>query len=194
MAGGGLRVGAGRPAQHVTVEDCRSIDIRQWKRDGLLDCAWSGAWWWRDPTTNRVTSVIGLRTDVDSVFVSYAVNRVPVAETIGLARTPCHFGGSRPWFQCPGCRKRVARLFLRTMHFRCPVCHDLRYSSQREDAIGRGWRAQTKLECLLLDSSRRPKGMHHATHARIADKIMDLEVRRDELLFAGIRRCLKAGY
>src|SRR5262245_22545083 len=49
-----------------------------------------------------------------------------------LLITQPHFGGVRQWFQCPGCRRRVGRLF--SLHpsseFRCRHCFQLVYRSQ----------------------------------------------------------------
>ena len=55
-----------------------------------------------------------------------------IRERVGLERTPCTFGGTRPWFVCPGCGTRRAVLFCVGGVFRCRVCHDLAYRSMRE--------------------------------------------------------------
>src|SRR5215210_7714762 len=55
-----------------------------------------------------------------------------IRERVGLERTPCTLGGSRPWFVCPGCGTRRAVLFCVGGVFRCRVCHDLAYRSMRE--------------------------------------------------------------
>ena len=50
---------------------------------------------------------------------------------VSISRTPCHFGGSRPWFSCPQCRERVAVLFRGTGGLGCRVCSALYYETQR---------------------------------------------------------------
>jgi hypothetical protein len=58
-----------------------------------------------------------------------------IRERVGLNRTRCTFGGSRPWFVCPGCCTRRAVLFCVGGVFRCRVCHDLAYRSTREEPV-----------------------------------------------------------
>jgi hypothetical protein len=56
---------------------------------------------------------------------------------VGIERTPCHVGGSRPWFICPalGCGRRVAILYGGGI-FACRLCFQLAYASAREEAGG----------------------------------------------------------
>ena len=49
---------------------------------------------------------------------------------IQIERTPCHLGGSRPWFLCPACGRRCAILYPT----RCRLCLRLHYASE-----GKGW-------------------------------------------------------
>jgi len=51
---------------------------------------------------------------------------------VELTHTPANLDGRRPWFKCPGCRSRRAKLYkpLRRDHFRCRECHGLLYESQ----------------------------------------------------------------
>jgi len=62
-----------------------------------------------------------------------------------LAWTACNFGGSRPWFVCPGCDQRAAILYwdeedMPAGELLCRRCLDLGYRSQREDEIDRAKR------------------------------------------------------
>ena len=88
----------------------------------------------------------------------------------------------RPWFVCPVRGERVAGLFLRAGRFACRQCQRIAYASQSEDALGRGWRLQSKLESKLGAGWARPKGMHHATRERLVSAIVDCEQRRDDAL------------
>ncbi|NCN51238.1 MAG: hypothetical protein COZ34_02420 [Candidatus Pacebacteria bacterium CG_4_10_14_3_um_filter_34_15] len=51
---------------------------------------------------------------------------------VNTARTECYFGGSRPWFKCILCNKRVGVLYLNEdgNHLFCRECSNLRYRSQ----------------------------------------------------------------
>ena len=48
-----------------------------------------------------------------------------------LAWTPCNYGGSRPWFLCPGCDRRAAILYVEGGRLLCRPCLGLSYPSQR---------------------------------------------------------------
>lgn len=97
---------------------------------------------------------------------------IPVREAIDLETTPCHYGGERTWFRCPGCRSRRAVLFALGGRFRCRACHRLAYSSTREDAAARSLRRLAVLRSKLGGDyahpvwiiPTRPKGMHHRTY------------------------------
>lgn len=63
-----------------------------------------------------------------------------VAETIGIVRAPCRFGGVRPYFICPGVVNGVARgervtsLHGPGRYFLRRHCRRLAHASQREGA------------------------------------------------------------
>ena len=61
----------------------------------------------------------------------------PRTESIFLTRTPCHYGGSRLWFECPSCDRRCAKLYLLGGRFLCRRCHGLAYRSQLEASAER---------------------------------------------------------
>ena len=105
----------------------------------------------------------------------------PIRQGVGLDRTPCPYGGSRPWFRCPGCFARRAVLFSVGGRFRCRACHDLAYGSTREGASERHRRRADELrrriggEPGLCSVPRKPKGMHRRTYARILAEIAERE-------------------
>jgi len=60
---------------------------------------------------------------------------------IGLTWTPCNFGGERSWFECPGCGRRVGKVYLpcsvyfrgvRVHSFLCRGCYGLTYLQRQE--------------------------------------------------------------
>ncbi len=90
--------------------------------------------------------------------------------TAHLVWTPCNFGGSRPWFVCPGggCGRRVAILYgPEPRQLLCRHCRDLNYASQRTGELGRAKMRVEKAEACLPPSGTRPKGMHHATFLKL---------------------------
>lgn len=56
-----------------------------------------------------------------------------LTEHLELERTPCYFGGKRPWFLCPGCHRRRLVLYFQGETFRCRLCHNLTYASANEN-------------------------------------------------------------
>lgn len=184
---GGMRLGAGRPGWHMKAEHCRSIDVRKFKRANVLKPG-SYQWSWRNTDTGEVVASIGIMGGFDFIKLDYSVNGTPVTEHINITRTPCAYGGTRPWFNCPRCWGRAAVLYLRQSRFACRKCQRLVYSSQVEDAIGRAWRKQAKLEARLGPDWSKPKGMHHRTRERILEAINECEGVRDVAIFEFCQR------
>jgi hypothetical protein len=193
---GGL--GSGRPAGwgRGTVEACRSIDVNWLHREGCLVPGWSGGrQWTRDG--EKVAS-IALRAEADRLHLSYRV-RIgggeweDVAETVPIARVPCHLGGARPYFICPGvvngvtCGRRVAKLYGAGRYFLCRHCYRLAHASQREGEWDRALRRANKLWQRLGGEPgaaspfpTRPKGMWRQTHERLCEQAVEAEMLVDE--------------
>lgn len=187
MGTGGMRYGAGRPGSHVKAEHCLRLNIQDLKRRKLLNGG-HFSWRWSNTYTGEEVGSIGIMTTADSARLSFNSDGAPITQTIPITRTPCNYGGSRPWFQCPRCWRKVGVLFLRSSNFMCRHCGRVAYSSQSEDNIGRGWREQHRLEAKLGENWRRPKHMHHKTCERLVSRIIEIEQRRDDALGAFIVR------
>jgi hypothetical protein len=99
----------------------------------------------------------------------------PWGEVLGLTRTKCHFGGSRPWLLCPvgHCGRRCGVLYRMGRRFACRRCYGLAYRTQHEQPDGRlllkAERIWRRLGCVFGDEPQRPKGMHRRTFQRLAD-------------------------
>lgn len=180
MARGGWRWGAGRPGWHVKAENCLRLDVRDLERRKLIG-AGTFAWTWRRSDTGEETGSISVIADrSDSLTLRYVTSGKTVSDTIEIERTPCHYGGARPWFRCPRCSRRCAVVYLRAGWFKCRTCARVVYSSQAEDVIGRTWRRQRKIEARLGPDWTRPKGMHHRTRAALLERIFDCEAQRED--------------
>ena len=182
MGTGGSRYNAGRPAQHVKAEHCRSIDARRWQREGILQEGRAGTWQWSDPDTGKQTAAIGYRANGGGVELNYSIDGTPHTQFLWLTETPCNYGGARQWFTCPIRGERVAVLFLRAGRFACRHCQRIAYASQSGDLCDRTWRKQAKAEAKLGPNWSRPKGMHAATRKRLMAIIWACEERRDDAL------------
>ena len=191
MPRGGARINAGRPSHRtVKVEECRSIDIRQFQKTGLLNGVWSGTWSWKSLRTHRITAQVALWVGPKQIALEYIWEDRRVYEWVALDRTRCAFGGARAWFRCSGCAGRVAILYLHGGLFRCRRCHDLPYVSQAEDAISRTWLAQQKVECALGPHWTRPPRMHKSTRERLVSKVINIEGKRQDLIWYAIAQHL----
>jgi hypothetical protein len=88
----------------LTCESCTYIDIREWKRQGLLGAGQSFSWRWKrlgEPCGN--ISVRGEAGAVVLVFRSQYPGEIEwrsVEQRVPIVWTTCHLGGPRPWFLC----------------------------------------------------------------------------------------------
>lgn len=186
MGKGGWRWGAGRPAYRGKVEACLRLDVRQMHRDGCLQPGRGGTWSWRNTSTGEHSGSIGYRVGEGFISLSYSLNGDSRAQWVPIRRTACNYGGTRPWFACPHCDRRVAVLCMRRGGFYCRQCAQVSYYSQSEDALDRTWRRQRKAEAKLGEHWQRPKGMHHATRKRLLATIFECEESRDAALCAWV--------
>ena len=182
MARGGMRWGAGRPAHKLKAEQLQRVDVRDWHRRGYLSRARAFTWRWN--RGGEPSGSIGVHIESrDALSLRYALtndgDKREVCERVSLTYRACNFGGSRPWFNCPRCSRRVAVLYMRSGRFACRHCQRVAYSSQSDDALDRMWRKQAKLEARLGENWQRPKGMRHQTYQRLVDRLVDCEERRD---------------
>ena len=116
----------------ATTDDQKSIDIRVWKRTGLLSEGKRKQAWVNDDGT---TEAISVETQPSRFVLRYNAvepsgKSEQIEDSISLGQTNGGRGWKRPWFLCPGCGKRVAILYQRK-YFRCRRCLGLVYSSQK---------------------------------------------------------------
>lgn len=175
------RWGLARTRQHT--DPRLSLDIRWLKRIGAMA---PGAvafphWTCRgEPSGDIVTAMNGAGDTLTLIYT--ATDRVTgateaVRDPIPLDSTPCHYGGERMWFCCPGCGRRRAVLFGVGGRFRCRACHALAYSSTREDAFERTTRRCARIRKKLGETSGygvpwdtfppKPPRMHWRTYWRL---------------------------
>jgi len=161
-----------------TTEEYRSIDVRPWGRDGLLNPNQSFGWQWL--RHDKVVASIRVRTELDRVVFTYrhrsgGEDWTDESYPVYIDWTTCHLGGRRPWFLCPahGCGKRVAILYCNG-RFACRHCCELVYLSQRETRDARATRKADRIReklgwepGILNGDGWKPKGMHWSTFDRL---------------------------
>jgi hypothetical protein len=171
-------------------EAFRSIDVRWIQREGRLHAGkcfvlpWSRA---GEPYGQAYVVVGG-----DVIFLVFEARPdegsecIPVIQRVPISWTACHFGGGRPWFQCPYCRRRSAVIYIGDKDIACRRCLGLAYASQQEPVRQRGLMKAQNIRDRLGGSANmmdkfpdRPKGMHEKTfqglraaHDRAADRCM----------------------
>ena len=186
--------GSGRPADYgrVTVEDCCSLDVNRLQRAGCLEPGWCGGWRWT--FGGGETASIGLHATEGHLGLAYRVRRgdgewTDVSEIVPLVRVPCGFGASRTYLQClcgiggTGCGRRVAKLYLHGIRFRCRRCHELAYFSQSESPCDRALRRANKIRRRLGGEPGmgrpfpdRPPGMWLRTYWRLWERTHEAEM------------------
>jgi hypothetical protein len=155
--------------------DVRVLHQRDCLRPGL---AFSWSWSWGDEPAGSIS----IFTNTESIRLMYSTkDGEQVADLVDLDRTTCNYGGTRTWFLCPRCGRRVAVLFG-GKRFWCRHCHGIAYASENEDATSRLLRRSNKLRERVharagtaYPVTFKPKGMHQRTFDRIRYEIQEIE-------------------
>ena len=174
-----------RPAVggRMTCESRLSIDVREWRRKGLLRTGQQFPWSWT--RGGGPAGSITVRVECAAVIVSYRCSSGPsewksLEQRVPISLTACHFGGVRPWFDCSAyrnggyCGHRAAILYCAGEVFACRWCYGLSYASQQQTALHRRLEQARKIRMrlgggvdLLEPFPRKPKGMHGRTFLRL---------------------------
>ena len=163
MGTGGSRWRAGRPGWRRKCEHLLGLDVRRLAREGRL-CPGStfGRHWSRggEPSGNITVTVGDGYVRLCYRLTPYGQEPLEFDYQVGLARTPCHYGGSRPWFVCPRCHSRRAVLYgiASDGRFGCRKCMRLAYASETESVVYRITRKSHKLEAMLGEDCEKRSG------------------------------------
>ena len=193
---GWLRIGTAKRHRRDKVESCCSIDVNRLHKMGCLRDGWAGGL--QRISDGEKGALINLRAEADQLHLSYRV-RIgggeweDVAETVGIVRSQCQYGGVRPYFICPGvvngvaCGRRVAKLHAAGRYFLCRHCYRLAHASQSEGAWDRRLRRANKIRRrlggdpdLVASFPPKPRGMWRRTYERLREQAFAAEMRADE--------------
>lgn len=174
----------GSPGKSAT-GDSLGLDVRALQRAGRLRPGVYALWqWYRGAAIpeNKVAS-IGLRAHRSGVTLLYSHAGDLVEQNVCVVRTACNYGGSRVWWQCPACARRVAIIYGAGKFFACRHCYQLCYFSQQEQQRHRWLRAAWKIRQRLGQTEGghfdrlpdKPKGMHWETYSRLCLRCEELE-------------------
>lgn len=111
-----------------------------------------------------------------------------------VTRTPCGFGGSRPWFICPQCGKRVAVLFRTKAGVGCRECSGLYYETQKVSGSMKSLVRLRRMRSALGATSLsvldpyppKPRGMWWRTYLKRWRKYQEAERRHCEVMLANM--------
>lgn len=173
-SGSGRRHQGGRD----TTEDSRPLDIRKLQRAGLLIPGRS--FWWQWTVNSRPVADIRVQVEIQRVVLIYRYRCGnddiwhDVEQPVLMDHTPCTYGGTRCWWVCPSCSRRVAILYGHGKLYACRHCYRLAYASQREAADDRARRQADNIRRRLgwpagiaNPDGDKPKGMHWRTFERL---------------------------
>ena len=111
-----------------------------------------------------------------SIDLAYSYRGQSYRYTVQLTTTAPHYGGSRYWFSCPSCSKRVSVLYCAGIYV-CRHCLSVPYGSQLQQPIDRLFsRADAIRQRLEWQAGiahgigSKPKGMHHSTYDRLVNE------------------------
>jgi len=169
MPRGGYRPGSGRPRRRPIAERMLRIDVRPWRREGLLAEGTQGVVEWRcDSTEGGVLRQVGFTTGAGEVRFSIVTDSGPRSHRIRLATGGYRFGGVRQhWFVCSSCQRRIAILYVGADGLACRRCLGVAYASQSGSRLANACRRLRKVEARLGPGRSRPAGMPQRTYRRL---------------------------
>jgi hypothetical protein len=139
----------------------------------------------------RHTASVSIAATENGIRLSYTITDGEGSQDydypVRIVWVPCNYGGTRPYFVCPGivnnvpCNRTVAKLYFppRGRFFLCRHCYNLTYYSCNESGDwlaraaarrrqeGRKLGAEDRWDILQLSDDARPKGMHAKTFKRL---------------------------
>lgn len=160
------------------------LDVREVQRKRMFDENWI-------TYSNRFKwpRIVGLTMARYRVRLDLYGHSLP--QNIRVSWTRAHLGGERPWFHCPHCDRRVAKLYKGLAGYFCRAClGNPPYASQTKSAQERQHFQACKLRLLLNSEARpslplppRPRKMHRRTYRQMLLRLQQLE--------AGLSRRMK---
>lgn len=158
----------GKRSTRLTDDELLRISVHRWGSKNLLVPETTFETRWRGRSDARLL----VSPSASSLTLALEQRGSESRQTVSLERTPCHFGGSMPWFLCPnpGCGRRASILYVGERgDFACRLCWDLAYRSQRENERERAGRRAQRIR-----QKFRPR-MQGRTIARLERKLVRYE-------------------
>ena len=174
--------GSGRLGFRPIAERSQRLDVRALAQRGLLG---HGIHRWVWSLAGQEIGSIVFHAHGDRITLDYRVRThggewEQMLYDVPIVRTPCHYGGSRPWFRCPACWRRVAVLYLPGRMAACRKCYRIGYQSQCDSRAARAMRKMEKIEERLGGDETtlmKPPRMRWATFDRLVAEYEVLEAQ-----------------
>jgi hypothetical protein len=109
----------------------------------------------------------------------FALRGEEIQQSITMVKAPCHFGGHRHYFLCPGCSNRRYKLIQGGHGFYCRQCYQLPYYSQQCGEADGLARKRHQIESKLMDRAG-PKRRTQTT-MRLVDQLIRVENKLNEI-------------
>jgi len=187
------RKGVRRVRCRPKVEHYVAFDIRRLRDYGLLEPGTEGSVLLKSADGRQIATASFLIAP-SKLRVQLEGVRRSLPTEICIERTPCPYGGIRPWLRCRRCNSRRAILYGldEDNSFSCRRCMGLVYRSQDETKLQRLYLKQDRLEAKLTGKYRlaRPKGMHWSTHRRILTVLASVVRKQEHLRAVSARKFL----
>ena len=205
---GGLGSGGwGKKKHRRTVESCWVLDVKDLSARGCLQPGLFSTCRWLDG--NGGIFSISLRCEAGrNLYLSWRSHiagdgeQREVTEIIPIVYAPCRFGGSRPYFLCPGnnaascgaagCGRRVSKLFLARRYFLCRSCSQVvyaaKYGPQWQRASRQAAKLRQRLDTTGIAVPEKPERMPVHTYARLLEKLLLADTQASEASTARLLR------
>lgn len=170
----------------VADQQVERLDIRELHKDGLLMPDARGTITWYRGRTEVGSMGLYFDSCQLTLHLSYSTGQPPVAvrEAVRLTFTTCHFGGDRPWFRCPRCRRRCAVLWGGD-RFLCRSCQGVTYASQNESASSKSIRRIHEIRATLqtdltvpVSAIARPRYMRYDRYHSLFFELLEYEAKQ----------------
>lgn len=104
-------------------ESMLSFDVREFKnclQDNIDNTTFHYKFKWSD-------TIVNIKINRNYLYISN------IDKKINIIWDNCNFGGGRPFFICPVCKKKYLRLvYMRDNQFACRICNQANYKSSRQ--------------------------------------------------------------
>jgi hypothetical protein len=181
-------------SQPSALDDLQALDIRELKRFGFLATSSKATVSWKyngEPNGQTTIEYIDGALQIRHRHQTCDSRPTTARQCVAIDYTNQPLGGTRPWFVCPDCGRRCAKLYF-DYRFKCRTCTGLMYYCQRVDErhrlLARMIGIGEQLDGLALAGAfipKRPKGMHQSRyralvmrHDELEGKLVEAEGRR----------------